>query len=172
MRRFTVAGVMATIVLVAAALVATVVQAAPSRVVRTTGDERVIPNAMVQATIRFTPGPITVTSGQTITWVHDDNTPAPHTITVVEEYPAATLEAIFGCGAPGGPCAAALDAHFAGGTFHPVVEAGSPGLDAPGDSLWLNDDSSISATVSAPAGSTLKYLCAIHPWMQGEIKVR
>lgn len=37
--------------------------AAPLRTVRTTGDERVIPNAMVQATLRFTPGPISVSNG-------------------------------------------------------------------------------------------------------------
>jgi plastocyanin len=166
------ATVLVTVALVAVGLMVTTVLAAPEREVRTTGDERVVPNAMVQATLRFTPGPITVTSGATVTWTHDDRTTEPHTVTIVEAFPEATLEAIFGCGAPGGPCAAALDAHFAGGTFHPVVEAGEPGLDSPGDSLFLADDQTISATVSAPSGSTLKYLCAIHPWMQGTITVR
>ena len=40
--------------------------------VRTTGDERVVPNAMVQATIRFTPGKIKVASGDVVTWTHDE----------------------------------------------------------------------------------------------------
>ena len=53
----------------------------------------------------------------------------------------------------------------------PVVNAGEPGLDAPGDSLFFFDDTSISAPVTAPSGTTLKYLCAIHPWMQGTIVV-
>lgn len=57
------------------------------------------------------------------------------------------------------------------GSFTPVVDVGGPGLDSPGDSLFF-DDESISATVTAPAGTTLLYLCAIHPWMQGEIAVR
>jgi plastocyanin len=145
--------------------------AVDDRYVRTTGDEKVIPNAMVQATIRFTPGMIKVASGEELTFTHDDATTAPHTATIVAEFPEPTLEAVFACGAPGQPCANALDAHFAGG-FNPVVEAGGPGLDAPGDSLFFADNTSISAVVTAPSGSTLLYLCAIHPWMQGEIVVK
>jgi len=157
---------------VAALVVATnVALAVPDRGVRTTGDERVVPNAMVQATLRFTPGMIKVASGEEVTWTHDDNSTAPHTLTIVEEFPEATLEAIFGCGAPGEPCEVALTAHFAGG-FNPVVNVGAPGLDSPGDSLLFFDGSSVTAVVSAPSGTTLKYLCAIHPWMQGEIVVK
>lgn len=152
------------------ALLTNVVMATP-QAVRTTGDEKVIPNAMVQATIRFTPGMIKAASGDDVTWTHDDATTAPHTVTVVEEFPGATLDEIFGCGAPGAPCAVALAAHFAGG-FNPVVNVGGPGLDAPGDSLFFFDDQSVTATVTAPAGTTLKYLCAIHPWMQGTIQVQ
>jgi plastocyanin len=147
-------------------LATTVALAAADRGVRTMGDERVVPNAMVQATLRFTPGMSKVTSGDELTWTHADNATAPHTVTVVEEFPEATLDAIFGCGAPGQPCANALAAHAVMG---PVVNVGAPGLDTPGDSLLFFDDTSISATVTAPSGTTLKYLCAIHPWMQGTI---
>jgi plastocyanin len=141
--------------------------------VRTTGDERVVPNAMVQATLRFTPGMIKVASGDIITWTHDDATTEPHTVTIVEEFPGATLDEIFGCGAPGEPCAEALAAH---GALGPVVDVGVEGFNEPGDSLFFfapppNGVSSISAKVTAPAGTTLKYLCAIHPWMQGQIVV-
>lgn len=156
---------------VSLALATNVALAVSDRGVRTMGDERVVPNAMVQATLRFTPGMIKVTSGEELTWTHDDNTTAPHTITIVEAFPEPTLDAVFACGAPDQPCGIALAAHSAGG-FNPVVEAGAPGLDAPGDSLFFFDDTSVTAIVSAPAGTTLKYLCAIHPWMQGEIVVR
>ncbi|MGH2651068.1 MAG: cupredoxin domain-containing protein, partial [Actinomycetota bacterium] len=64
-----------------------------------------------------------------------------------------------------------LAGHFGGGPPVLVIEVGGPGLDAPGDSLLLFPGESISASVSAPAGSTLFYLCAIHPWMQGSITV-
>jgi hypothetical protein len=44
-------------------------------------------------------------------------------------------------------------------------------LDQPGDSLWLAPGATISSQVSAPAGTTLFYLCAIHGWMQGRLTV-
>jgi plastocyanin len=152
-------------------LATNVVVAVGDRKVMTTGDERVVPNAMVQATLKFAPGPITVDSGDPVTWTHNDATTAPHTVTVVEEFPEPTLEGIFGCAAPGEPCAIALAAHSAGG-FNAVVETGEPGLDEPGDSLFFFDDQSITAAVTAPSGTALRYLCAIHPWMQGQITVK
>ena len=58
------------------------VSAEAERTVRMTGTERFVPNAMVQATLRFTPGPLTVASGDTVTW--SDRSGAPHTITVID----------------------------------------------------------------------------------------
>ena len=45
--------------------------------IRTTGDEKVVPNAMVQATIRFTPGMIKVANGEVVTFTYDDSSGAP-----------------------------------------------------------------------------------------------
>ncbi|HEX2404212.1 MAG TPA: hypothetical protein VHM29_05875 [Acidimicrobiia bacterium] len=132
------------------------------------GSERFVPNAMIQSTFRFSPGPISVSQGQEITWVDEGQVADPHTVTVVAELPA-TVEEVFECGAPDEPCGEALDAHFGGNAQ--VVDVGGPGLDTPGDSLLLLPDGSISAVVSAPVGATLLYLCAIHPWMQGSISV-
>ncbi|HTK45637.1 MAG TPA: plastocyanin/azurin family copper-binding protein [Patescibacteria group bacterium] len=161
MRRiFALVAALATLVLLSNVVVAA------DRSVRTIGDERVVLNSMVQATLRFTPGMIKVASGGTVTWTHDDNTTAPHTVTIVANPPGASLDEIFACA----ECAAALAAHSAGG-FNPVVNVGGPGLDAAGDSLFIFDDQTVSATVTAPSGTTLKYLCAIHPWMQGTIVV-
>jgi plastocyanin len=157
----------------ALALATSVVVARAPNEVRTTGDERVVPNAMVQATLRFTPGLIKVSSGDEVTWTHDDATTAPHTATIVAAFPEPTLEAIFGCGAPDQPCGQALAAHMPSpGVLNPVVNVGGAGLDSPGDSLFFFDDTSISAPVTAPSGTTLLYLCAIHPWMQGTIVVQ
>ena len=160
-----------TVAVLAVALIANGAVAAPNAV-RTTGDERVVPNAMVQATLRFTPGKIGTTSGDEVTWTHDDKTDEPHTATIVEEFPEPTLDAIFGCGAPDQPCGQALAAHAVSGQ---VVDVGAPGFNEPGDSLFFGAEEPfnvISAEVTAPAGTTLKYLCAIHPWMQGTITVR
>ena len=133
--------------------------------VRTTGDERVVLNTMVQATLRFTPGMIKVASGDELTWTYDDDSGAPHTVTVVANPPGASLEEIFACA----ECGAALGAH---GALGPIVDVGEPGFDQPGDSLFLLPDSSVTTEVTAPSGTTLQYLCAIHPWMQGTIEVQ
>jgi plastocyanin len=137
------------------------------------GGEMFAPNALIQSTFRFSPGQVNADSGQTLTWVDEDRAAdEPHTVTLVDEADLPTdVEEVFGCQAPGEPCGDALAAHFGGGTPVQVIDVGSPGLDAPGDSLLFFSDGSISGTISAPAGSTLFYLCAIHPWMQGSITV-
>ncbi len=142
---------------------------AQDRIVRTSGDERLVPNALIQATLKFAPGNSTVASGDAITWVHADKTEAPHTVSIVDEADLpATIEEVFECAV----CAEIGMAHFGPdfeGPFTPVVDEGAPGFDQPGDSVFFEDE--FTMTISAPAGTTLSYLCAIHPWMQGSIKV-
>jgi plastocyanin len=135
------------------------------------GGEQFVPNQLIQSTFGFSPGAINVSQGQTVTWVDRDVADEPHTVTIVDQSDLpTTVEEVFECGAPGEPCGDALAALFGGNTQ--VVDVGAPGLDTPGDSLLFFDGGSISAKVTAPAGTTLYYLCAIHPWMQGSITVR
>jgi plastocyanin len=165
MRKFTVALGAALLL----ALSIDVAAGASPTTVAVRGGERFVPNAMIQSTFRFSPGPINVSSGQEITWVDEGQVAAPHTVTVVAELPA-TLEEVFACE----PCFAALAGHdpdMNGPPFDEVLNVGGPGLDTPGDSLLFFPGGSVSAVVSAPAGTTLLYLCAIHPWMQGSITV-
>ena len=56
---------------------------------------------------------------------------------------------------------------------HWTLDKGQPGLDAVGDSLAIQPGAhkSIKEIVSAPAGTTLHFICAVHPWMQGQIVV-
>ena len=146
-----------------------IVVAASDKTVRTEGDNKLVPNSMVQSTLRFTPGSIMVNSGDEVTWLHDDRTTEPHTITIVDESALPDVfEEVFACPA----CAAALGGHFPGGPPVPVLNVGAAGLDTAGDSLLIFDDQSVTAPVSAPSGARLAYLCAIHSWMQGEISVR
>jgi len=159
-------------VLASLALAGTV-SAGPARTVRITGDEQFVPNAMIMATLRFAPGPITVESGDTVTWPND--TDEPHTITIVDpsDVPT-TLTEVFECTAPGGACFPALVGHS---TTPPTIVLGggadgTAGLDGVGDSLLVFPGGTISAPVTAPAGASLAYLCAIHPWMIGSIDVR
>ena len=161
-------GLASLIVLVGAAMAGST-SAATGRTVLAAGSEQFVPNAKIMATLRFTPGPLSVKQGETVTW--ENTTPGePHTISVVAagDVPS-SIDDVFNCAI----CNTFLAAHFPdpNGPPVPVVNAGGPGLDAPGDSLLLFPDASISDTISAPAGSTLHYICSIHPWMQGTIKV-
>jgi plastocyanin len=152
--------------------------------VRTIGKEIFKPNELVAATFRFAPEVIKVRSGERIRFVdRDQDEDEPHTATIVNKADLPSnfdeLEACFGDPASPGPCGAALAAHFAKGEEQPptdlVVNKGKRGLDTVGDSLLFGgnlDNQSISARVTAARGTTLDYLCAIHPWMQGKIKVR
>jgi plastocyanin len=152
-----------------AIILSTGVVIAADKTVRTEGDNRLVPNALIQSTLRFTPGTIRIDSGAEVTWQHDDRTTEPHTITIVDQGDLpTTADEVFACSV----CGEALDAHFGGGVPIFVIDVGGAGLDTPGDSLLLFDDQSVAATVSAPSGATLSYLCAIHPWMQGEINIR
>jgi plastocyanin len=146
--------------------------AGPGRTVRIIGDEKFVPNAMIMATLRFSPGPLAVESGDSVTWSNE--TDEPHTITIVDaaDVPTSVGE-VFGCTAPGGACFPALIGHS---TNPPTLVLGggadgTAGLDGVGDSLLVFPDETISAPVTAPAGTRLDYLCAIHPWMIGSIDV-
>ena len=137
-------------------------------VIKTGGGEMFVANALVQSTLKFIPGPARVASGGTLTWVSADRTGEPHTISIVDQGDLPTsIEEVFECSV----CQEIFEGHFAGGGFNPVVDVGLPGLDTRLDSLFLEPGGQVSAEVSAPSGTTLYYLCAIHPWMQGSISV-
>ena len=56
--------------------------------------------------------------------------------------------------------------------FNYVVNVGPPGLDQPGDSLLIDAEHPVTrARVTAAPGTTLRFICVIHPWMQGKLKV-
>jgi plastocyanin len=127
------------------------------------------------ATLRWSRLTITVKSGDSVTFEHADKTQDPHTVTIATT--KAQLPTDFDEAAPPTckPCAVA--AKHGGGNGPPkhwVLNAGKPGLDTLGDSIALapkGPHKTATVVVSAPAGTTLYYVCAIHPWMQGEIKV-
>ncbi len=141
--------------------------------VRTRGGPEFKPNEYVRDTLHFAPGRITVRPNARVTWIDRDRAPEPHTVTVVRrrERPD-MLNELFQCRA----CQLA-NAHLVdpndpnSGVARVRVNVGAPGLNARGDSLFLAPGGRISARVTARVGSTLYYLCAIHPWMQGSIRV-
>ena len=46
------------------------------------------------------------------------------------------------------------------------------GIDGRLDTLYVEPGTSITERVTAPSGTTLYFICAIHAWMQGSIDVK
>jgi plastocyanin len=127
---------------------------------------------------RFT-GTTSVRPGQTIKVVNRAKSDEPHTVTFVkrsdlprsfadmgkpifEEFMKAH-EVPQGPGGPDGPPPA---------PGKPVVNAGAEGFDMVGDSYFFQGKRySIKVAASAKKG-TYSYLCLIHPWMQGTVRVK
>jgi plastocyanin len=169
MRKLLLLMLLATCVAVAPASIVVAHGRAPfARTVFMVGRDTFQPNVFFHSTFRFWPGRIRTHPGATITW--PNRTDAPHTITLVrrQDLPR-TVPQLFNCA----PCRAALAAHhFPAGPIQAVVPAGDRTLNAIGDSRFVAPHSRITTRIGARAGTRLYYLCAIHPWMQGEIDVQ
>jgi len=150
------------------------------------GTEHFVPNTLINADFRFSPGPLSVKSGDTVTW--QNTTVDPHTISIVNasDLPT-TIGQVFNCGAPGTVCATILACHFPNGfgpngpnppIFFACKNALNGELKAAGDSFLIPPPNfgppslqTVTAKITAPSGTTLSYMCVIHPWMQGSIVV-
>jgi len=166
----------------AIAMVATVsrgmVSADDGKKVDIKGLETFETNALFLSNLRFAPENIKVEKGDTVTWEDDALTAVPHTITIFDpmvlpaDFATAYIcnwdKRILGVD---GPCLEFMDAHGGVPPTTPVVNAGRNGLDVAGDSIFLPPNGSVSAQVTASPGTTLRYICIIHPWMQGSITV-
>jgi plastocyanin len=133
----------------------------------------------------FSPGTVSVKSGATLTFTYDGK-PAnePHTISVAAQKDLPTTAAQINACQNGGDkvCNAIVAGHIKNPRLPPgpnndivhwVVNKGKAGLDEPGDSVAIEGakHKSISIQVTAPAGTTLYFFCAVHPWMHGKITV-
>ena len=151
------------------------------------GNETLRVNHEISATFRFSPGDFQITSGGVITF-ENLVTPDPHTISIVD--PSAlptTVGQVFACAGPGTPCGAILATHVPNGfnmqTGQPnppvlpfvTVEGDPSGFtvsNVQGNSVLIAPGQTVQVAISAPSGTTLHYMCAIHPWMQGTINVK
>lgn len=138
-------------------------------VVRAVGSENMEPNALIFSTFRFDPERSFPHRGDRVVLADRDRVEgAPHTLTIVpkSQLPT-TIEEVFG---PCPVCEEALQAHFGQDPPRPRVGM-RDGLNEPGDSLLVLEGQSVGARLTAPRGSVLHFLCAIHPWMQGRLVV-
>jgi hypothetical protein len=134
------------------------------------------PNKLDVLALEWRPGTITVHSGQKLTLIDKDNFGDPHVFVISPKKDLPKNDH----GNPfANPVIRVVAPEILNDPSNPQAgfktlsaNRGKPGLNAIGDALVLtNKGAKNSAIVSAKPGTTLYYFCAIHLWMQGEIKV-
>ena len=124
--------------------------------------------------VHFSPGKASIRSGGTLTL--RNRTEEPHTFSIVKESDVPkTVNKILNCGSPGTICDTILTGHqpdAQGNPTKPVVDVGMAGIDQPGDSIVVGPKQSTKVNVSAAKSTTLYFICAIHGWMQGQLRIR
>ena len=138
------------------------------------------PNRYIKDTMRFNKDVYRVNSGGTLRVVNNKPQEGPHTVSIVKKRDLPkTAQQAFNCKA----CNAFFKAHGAdpndeGPPKFSFVENGKgqnepASFDRPGDSgvTGPRKGSSFEAPVTAPAGTTRWFVCALHPWMQAKLKV-
>lgn len=166
-----------------AAVGATTAAAAPrTRVtVKSVSSFRFKINRYIQDGLRWNRDVYAVRSGGTVKLVNGDGQSGPHTLTVLakRDMPR-TLRTLFNCRA----CNELTRAHGANPDSEdpprfPFLENGvgqqsSPDVDRPGDSVLVGPrrGEAISFDVTARTGTTLYFICLVHPWMQAKLQVQ
>jgi plastocyanin len=174
-------GILFVALLLISAATAVAAGTAPSKAAVTiTGGSTFKANEFVKDTVHYGPGTTTVRSGATITVNNRGAEPDPHTFSLVKksDVPRTSHQA-FNCKI----CEAITRAHGVdpngpppkGPPPIPLVNVGAPGFDVPGDSIFIGPKGhggKVSFKVSAKKGTTLYFICIIHPWMQGKLVVK
>lgn len=138
----------------------------------------------VQDSVRYAPQTVTIRSGGTLTIVNKDpQEMEPHTFSVVKksQLPRTNKQMAACQNTAAGICGQIALAHGVNPNAPPssgpppklVVDVGKPGIDQPGDDVFIAPQFKTQALkITAKAGTTLYYFCVIHPWMQGKIVVK
>jgi len=137
----------------------------PGNVISTVGTESFQANTLIQATFRWDPGSVDVRSGHNLQFVYNNEGHDPHTISIVnkDQLPT-TVQQVFNC--------KVCNKIFKFQDGHTRVLGPDGGFNQFGDTIFFPPGTTTSVKVTAPAGTTLYFMCAIHPWMQGTIYVR
>jgi plastocyanin len=135
-------------------------------------------NAYIKDSVHFVPGTVTVRSGGTVTLTNTGED--PHTLSIVKQSQLPhTISQVENCGI----CGELTKAHGvnpegpppSGPPPIPLVNVGPVGFDQPGDSVFIGPKGpggQVIFKVTAASGTTLNFMCIIHPWMQGRILVK
>jgi hypothetical protein len=158
--------------------------AAPARTtIKSTTSFKFKPNRYVQDGLRWAKDSYTVRSGGKLHIVNGDGSEGPHTFTVLakKDVPK-SARTLFNCSA----CNKLTRAHGADPNSNapprfPFLENGigqltPPSVDRPGDSGLVGSRGRkgefLDLRVTARPGTTLYFICLIHPWMQSRVEVK
>ena len=129
-------------------------------------------NRYIKDKLRWNRDVYPVASGGTLTVKATVADAGPHTFTVVKK---ADLPKSFNCKV----CESLGKAHGANPESEEppkfmFLEDGTgsesaPDVDKPGDSAFIAPKQQVKLKVTAPKGSTLHFVCLIHPWMQAKV---
>jgi uncharacterized cupredoxin-like copper-binding protein len=164
------------------------VAASASAPARTTIKEKqrmsVVINRYVQDGMRWNHDVYHVRRGGTLHIVANKLGEGPHTFTVVRKKDEPTTAKQINDCLPKGICGKLAVAHGAnpqteGPPQFMFLENGkgtntAPNVDRPGDSAAIGfgpDNKSVDLKVTAKKGTTLRFMCLIHPWMQAKVVV-
>ena len=143
---------------------------------------KIKPNRYFQDGLRWNKDTYTVKSGGTLHVVNNKADEGPHTVTIVKKgdlpRTAKQMERCAICEKLGK--AHGADPNSDAPPKFQFLENGvgqdtAPNVDRPGDSGITGEGKpgeSIDLKVTAKAGTTLYFMCIIHPWMQGKVVVR
>lgn len=153
--------------------------------VKVSEHETFVINQYAQDGMRFVPGTVTIKSGCKLAFEFATRGQSdPHSLSIVNQSALPRTTAQMKSCKICKQIAAKLVAHPGqppgpqNPIAHWIVNVGKPGLDAPGDSIGIVEATgapsghrSVTVVVSARAGTTLSFMCGLHPWMQGKIVV-
>jgi plastocyanin len=171
-RRMSLMTALAAVVAVAVTAVALGASGGSGATLTATAGTKYVINKYAQDLSRFSPGAVTIKSGGTLTVKAKG--PAPHSFSVVKasQLPKTTkqIEQCKVCQTLA--TAHGADPHSDAPPTKPVVDVGATGIDQAGDSVFLAPSSTTKLKITAKKGTTLYFMCAIHPWMQGKLQVK
>ena len=152
--------------------------AAPKKnTITAVGGMKVKANAYVQDAQRWDADTYSIKSGATVTLRDKSTDGQPHTLSLIKSLPKTPAQ-IMGCQACGPLNLGHEVDMMSGNVGKPLIEAGEAGFDtagdkdAAGDSIYLPAKGKVTFKVTASKGTTLRFVCAVHPWMLGQIKVK
>jgi hypothetical protein len=178
-RRTKVFAPLAALVLMAVVLVPTIAGAAvtpPKKTIDMKGGPSKKKNAFgIKDSMRFSPAKFAIASDGTLTIKGKTSAKeGPHTFSVVKasQLPT-TKKQVEKCAV----CLKFFKNHKVnektGKVGAPLLNTGTKGFDGPGDSIVIAPGKSTTKIkISAKPGTTLSFLCTVHPWMQGKVTVK